>query len=503
MKYLIWIPALLIQICLAQNVGIGTTTPHASAKFDITSTSSGLLPPRMTTAQRNAIVLPAAGLTIFNTTTQSLEFYSFYGWRRVTGDISGTNKLIGRAGFNFGNSNYPTTDGGSVITGSSAPGQFLPNDCIVIRLTPAGDTSWIKYYGGAASDDAQSIMQTSDGGYIMGANSSSSVSGDVTGINHGTSDFWIVKLDAAGNILWNKLLGGDGSEALGGIRQTSDGGYIVAGYTTSSANGDVSPVNHGQQDVWIIKLDAAGNISWQKLLGGTLADYANTIKQTSDGGYIIAGYSLSSASGDVTGTLHSATFSDAWIVKLDAAGNITWNKLLGGTGTETAKGILQTVDGGYLFTASSTSTVNGDVTATNHGGTDIWLVKLDPSGNITSNKLLGSTGDESINDLQPTADGSYVIASTTNSGNNGNVVGTARGNLDYWILKTDALGNIAWSRVYGGSGSDVPNAIFQATDGSYHIAGRTNSSYSFDIKVDGYQTTNIWILRLDVLGYLL
>ncbi len=457
----------------------------------------------MTSIQRDAILSPAAGLTIFNTTTQLLEFYTLYGWRKVTGDISGTNKVIGRSGFNFGISNCPTTDGGSIIAGNSSI-LFSPSDCILIKLNAAGDTSWIKYYGGAGAESVQSIVQTSDGGYILGAHSTSSLSGQVTGTNHGGYDYWIVKLDASGNILWNKLIGGVGEEQLYGIRQTTpDGGYIVCGTSTSSASWDVTPVNHGQQDYWIVKLDAAGNISWNKLLGGTLADYAYTIRQTSDGGYIVAGYSGSSATGDVTGTLHGGTASDAWIVKLDAAGIIAWNKLLGGTGSEVARGILQTTDGGYLFTSNSNSSANGDVTGTTHGGYDIWLVKLDPAGIITSNKLLGSSTDENTYDLQPIMDGNYVIACTTTGGNNGDVVGTGRGISDYWILKTDALGTISWSRVYGGSGADTPGAIFQAADGSYHIAGRTNSSYSFDIKVDSYGTTNIWILRLDALGNLL
>ena len=185
---------------------------------------------------------------------------------------------------------------------------------------------------------------------------------------------------ATGIIVWNKLLGGGDSEVAYSIQQTTDGGYIVAGTSRSSANGDVTGTNHGTYDYWIVKLDGSGNIVWNKLLGGSGSETAYDIQQTTDGGYIVAGSSNTPANGDVSGVNHGG--NDYWIVKLDGSGNIVWNKLLGGNGIEAAYRIVQTTGGSYLVAGSSTSSFNGDVTPTNHGQADFWIIRLDANGNI-------------------------------------------------------------------------------------------------------------------------
>ncbi len=249
-----------------------------------------------------------------------------------------------------------------------------------MKLDNSGNIVWNKLLGGNLTDLAYSIVQTTDGGYIVTGNSTSSANGDVTGTNHGSSDYWIVKLDNSGNIVWNKLLGGSDTDITYSIQQTTDGGYIVAGESFSSANGDVTGTNHGVQDYWIVKLDGSGNIIWNKLLGGSGNDITKSIVQTTDGGYIVAGYSASPANGDVSGVNHGGY--DYWIVKLDGSGNIVWNKLLGGSGNDIAYSVQQTADGGYIVAGTSYSSSNGDVTPTNHGSGDFWIIKLDANGNI-------------------------------------------------------------------------------------------------------------------------
>ena len=246
-----------------------------------------------------------------------------------------------------------------------------------------GNIVWNKLLGGTGDDVARSIQQTADGGYIIAGYSTSSVSGDVVSINHGGNDYWIVKLDGSGNMVWNTLLGGNLDELAYSIRQATDGNYIISGYSTSSANGNVTGTNHsiGLRECWIVKLDATGNpIIWNKLLGGSGDEVAYSIVPTTDGGYIMAGYSNSAATGDVSGVNNGG--QDYWIVKLDASGNILWNKLLGGSGNETAYSIVQTTDGGYLVAGTSTSSSSGDVTSSNHGQGDFWIIRLDANGNI-------------------------------------------------------------------------------------------------------------------------
>ena len=503
----------------SQNVGIGTTTPNASAALDVQSTNKGLLPPRMTTIQRDAISSPTPGLIIFNTDTQSLEVFTNTGWFGIKKTNYAIEKLLG----GFFDDGYPfgtqlgspaiqkTTDGGYIVASvsrSSANGDVTGTnhgfgDYWIVKLDAGGKITWNKLLGGDGDDTPISIQQTTDGGYIVAGYSYSSANGDVTGTNHGSEDYWVVKLDALGNIIWNKLLGGNQTDVATGIQQTTDGGYIVAGYSGSSANGDVTGTNHGSGDYWIVKLDALGNTVWNKLLGGTDEERAYSIQQTSDGGYIVAGYSNSSASGNVTGTNHGPSLTgDYWIVKLGAVGNIIWNKLLGGNGTEAPNSIQQTIDGAYIVAGASNSSANGDVTGVNHGGNDYWIVKLDASGTILWNKLLGGNNNDLAKSIQQTTDNGYIVAGYSGSSANGDVTGTNHGGLyDYWIVKLDAAGNISWNKLFGGNLNDVANSIQQQNNnGNYIIAGYSNSSANGDVTGQNHGQYDYWIVKIDAFG---
>ena len=192
--------------------------------------------------------------------------------------------------------------------------------------------------------------------------------------NHGDYDMWVVKLNKNGEIEWQKCLGGSGEDEANSIQQTTDGGYIVAGSTVSD-DGDVSDY-HGEEDMWIVKLDSTGKIEWQKCLGGSNYDYANSIKQTTDGGYIVA-VSTVSDDGDVIGNHGSL---DMWIVKLNKNGEIDWQKCLGGSDDDRAFSIQQTTDSGYIV-AGKTFSDDGDAIG-NHGDYDMWIVKLNKNGEI-------------------------------------------------------------------------------------------------------------------------
>ncbi|MCL2009110.1 MAG: flagellin, partial [Synergistaceae bacterium] len=227
-----------------------------------------------------------------------------------------------------------TLEGNYKIEISAAPGeaQILKSNIFEVKVieeitTPGFSAEpyieWQRSLGGSGYEGASSIQQTADGGYIV-AGSSNSTDGDVSG-NHGGYDYWIVELDANGDIEWEKSLGGSGLDSASSIQQTADGGYIVAGFSYSTDN-DVSG-NHGVRDYWIVKLTVNGDIEWEKSLGGTNYDQAFSIQQTADGGYIVAGYSDSN-NVDVSGN-HGG--SDYWIVKLTANGVIEWQRSLGGS----------------------------------------------------------------------------------------------------------------------------------------------------------------------------
>jgi hypothetical protein len=382
-----------------------------------------------------------------------------------------------------------TDDGGYVVAGKthsydgdvSGFNDFW--DFWVVKLDIKGNIEWQNCLGGDMVEIAYAIQQTDDGGYIVAGHTSSLTSGDVSG-QHGTNfDSWIVKLDGIGNLVWQKCLGGSEGESANDIQKTDDGGYIVAG-SSSSTDGDVSG-NKGESDFWIVKLDNIGNINWEKSLGGSNRESAKSIQQTTDGGYIVAG-SSSSTDGDVS---ENKGEYDYWVVKLDNIGNIEWQKCLGGTEDDFAKSIHQTTDGGYII-AGETNSNNGDVSG-NHGGLDFWIVKLDEIGNLVWQKCLGGTDKDRANSIQQAEDGGYIVAGSTSS-YDGDVSGK-HNYTDFWVVKLDESGNNDWQKCLGGKSTDIAYSIQQTEDGGYIIAGQ---SYSNDGDVSGNHGHDFWVVKL-------
>ena len=331
-------------------------------------------------------------------------------------------KSLGGSSMDVAYSVQQTFDGGYIVAGQSfstdgdVTGNHGAYDIWIVKLSASGNIVWQKTLGGSDWDLAFSIQQTADGGYVV-AGSTASNDFNVTGFHGGFSDFWVVKLNSVGTIIWQKALGGTETETAYSVQQTSDGGYIVAG-NSSSTDGDVTN-NHGNYDYWVVKLDGNGNLMWQQSLGGSDNDNAYSIQQTSDGGYIVAGES-NSIDGNATGN-HGIT--DYWIVKLTNLGVIQWQKSYGGSDADVAYAIQQTTDGGYIV-AGGSSSADGNTT-TSLGQDDVWILKLDVGGNITWQKKFGSGGIEIGYFIQQTNDGGYFFAGQDNnnggdvSGNHG------------------------------------------------------------------------------------
>jgi len=416
-------------------------------------------------------------------------------------------KVLGGTMAEYGHAIHGTSDGGYILVGytsSSSSGDVGANhggnDVWVVKLNSARTVQWQKVLGGSGSDYGYDIRPTSDGGYILIGETTSSANGDVTGTNHGGLDLWVVKLSSAGAVTWQTLLGGSSTDYAAElqrnhgnlIQQTSDGGYILIGFTYSSASGDVTATNHGGQDVWIVKLNPAGSIEWNRLLGGSANDYGFGIEQTGDGGYILIGTTFSSASGDVTGTCRGE--DDLWVVKLNAAGTVTWQRLLGGSNYDYGIAVRQTNDGGYILAGGSKSSASGDVTATSHGLGDVWVVKLTPSGSISWQYLLGGMSYETAHRIWQTSDGGYILTGYTESNSSGDV-GANHGGADVWVVKLNSAGTLQWQKVLGGSGSDYGYDIRQTSDGGYILAGYTSSSSSGDVGAN-HGGTDVWVVKL-------
>ena len=419
------------------------------------------------------------------------------GTGNCTGDILKSDRDTGLSGSGnnepgWDRSSQQTSDGGYIVGGSIntevSPGHGA-EDMWVIKMNPAGTIQWQKVLGGKDRDEGFSTQQTTDDGYILIGSTDSSNTGDV-GSNHGKSDIWVVKLNPAGDIEWQRVLGGAGFETGRSIGQTTDGGYILIGSTDSSSTGDVGP-NHGGSDIWVVKLNPGGGIQWQQVLGGADYDAGRSIDQTTDGGYILAGNTESSDTGNV-GPNHGG--SDIWVVKLNTAGDIQWQQVLGGSDREESFSIHRTSDAGSILTGTTDSDNSGDVGPT-HGGTDAWVVKLNPAGAIQWQRTLGGNGFETGRSIEQTSDEGSILTGSTDSDNTGNV-GSNPGGSAVWVVRLNPAGDIQWEKVRGGNGFEAGRSIAQTSDDGYILAGITDSDDTGDVGPN-HDGSVLWVVKLN------
>jgi len=320
--------------------------------------------------------------------------------------------------------------------------------------------TWDRTYGGNDFDAANFLIQTTDGGYTVAGLTRSKGADNL--------DFWVIKLDEQGNKVWNRTYGGSDRDIVSSFIQITDGGYAVAGSTTSKGAGG--------WDFWVIKLDKQGNKVWDKTYGGNGNDVASSLIQTTDGGYAVAG-STESVAGYTKSV--GAGGDDFWVIKLDKQGNKVWDKTYGGSNSDWASSLIQTTDGGYA--------VAGSTRSKGAGGDDFWVIKLDKQGNKVWDKTYGGSDRDIVSSFIQTTDDGYAVAGSTES--------KGAGNQDFWVIKLDKQGNKVWDKTYGGNGNDVANSLIQTTDGGYAVAGLTTSK--------GAGGDDFWVIKLDEQGNLI
>ena len=387
-----------------------------------------------------------------------------------------------------------TPDSGFIIFGGSSgidgdvteASEF--GDYWVIKIDSNLNIEWQKSVGGSSFEFGESGIISIDSGYLMLGQTSSS-DGDVSD-PMGSQDFWLVKFSQTGEFLWDRSYGGSGDESGKCIITTQEGGYIMAGSTDFSYDGDVSG-NHGGDDFWIVKLNADAIIEWQKCYGGSNNDYANSIAQTPEGGYIIAGRSESS-DGDVSDNYGSVDF---WIVKIDSLGNIEWEKNYGGTGYEIATSVKPTQDGGYIVTGETDSN-NGDVSGFHGGPSDWWVLKLDSVGAIEWQLPLGGSNGEESEVVINIVDSGYLVAGYAIS-DNMDLTGNY-GASDFWVVKLNLTGVLEWQKNFGSSEVEHAYDMISTTNGDLVVAGYTTGN---DFDVSGYHGPigyggDVWIVKL-------
>jgi len=355
------------------------------------------------------------------------------------------SRTYGGAGQEVAYSLVETSDGGYAIAGYTNSSGAGYDDFWLVKTDANGNMEWNKTYGGAGSDRAHSLVETSDGGYA------------IAGTTNG--NFWLVKTDAVGNMIWNQEFGGSDYDQAESLVETSDGGFAIAGTTYS--------FGAGKDDFWLVKTDAYGNMEWNQTYGESGFDSASSVVETSDGGFAIAG---------ATNIRINHSDADFWLIKTDAYGNMLWNKTYS-KDVDSAESLVVTSDGGYALVGSTGFWYP-------HA---FWLVKTDETGLMKWNKYYGELSDDHYEDARSvveTSEVGFALAGKTDH--------IGAGGYDFWLVKTDAKGSMMWNQTYGGAEDDIAYSLVVTSDGGFAIAGETSSFGAGD--------SDFWLVKTDEYG---
>jgi hypothetical protein len=348
-------------------------------------------------------------------------------WVRTYG---GTNNDIGY-------SICVCSDGGYLAAGYTSSLGSGPQSAYIVRIDQSGDTIWTRAYGGSSWDGAHYVYATADTCYL--------IAGYTESYGSGGKDMYLLKLDHNGDTIWTRTYGGTLQDCAYVICDAHDGGYLAVGYR----NG---PSGWTKGDLWLLKLDDNGDTLWTKTYGGTGEDYGISLRHTLDGNYIISGVN----------THQSAGGKDAWLLKVDTAGDTIWSRVYGGTLEDVGYGVNCTSDSGYIMTGYINGT--GSWTAG-----DLWLIKTDANGDSIWTRVYGSNDEDFGFEVYETSDQGFIIAGET---------GFGAGLIDVWLVRTDENGDTAWTQTYGGYARDASLGLCMDTDGGYVLVGHTRSSGS-------------------------
>lgn len=376
-----------------------------------------------------------------------------------------------------------------------------PEEPINTDLTLA----FTKVFGGSQEDTFRSVIATTDGGFAA-LGFSQSVDGDITDNSEQVNKYWLVKTDSNGNLQWSKTYGGSDDDRGEHLIQTTDGGYLLAGSSTST-NGDVTQ-NSGFYDHWIVKLDASGNIQWERSYGFSGSDQLFSVIQTTDGGYFTGGFldvSASGGDGNNGFTTNTVTVNsratehgvgEFWGHKLDANGNLVWRRYFGGTNNDRVYQVIQAQDGGILMVGSSES--NDFDVSDSRGSYDFWAVRVDAQGNLLWEQSYGGSEIDIAYAATASPDGGYLLAGDTRSEDQdiSNLIGSA----DVWLVKIDDQGILQWQQTLGGTNFDTARSIINFNNG-YAFAGASRSADG-DVTLNNGQN-DIWVVTTDAVGNIL
>ena len=466
--------------------------------------------------------LIAANLKGSSYNVEDLEDSTKYTWKIVAKDSFGGvsegpvwafstsskpgvdwQRSLGGSETDKGLSIIQTSDGGYVVSGytkssdgtvsgSSVSGNAAKSDGWIVKLDDKGYYQWQRTIASSGITRVNKIVQTSDGGFVT--------VGVKYNPDNGSNDLWISSLNKYSTIQWQRLIGGKDDEIGYSLSPTQDGGFIVVG---SGRSDDVDGLkNHGGYDFWVMKLDKNGEVIWKTSLGGDKNDMAYDVKQTPDGGFVVVGETASNG-GDVKGYTSSGysiggltvDYPDIWVVRLTYGGELLWSKCIGGKGDDSARSVALGPDGTFIVTGYTSSATAGGTT-----NYDAVLAKLDAEGEILWTRNFGTARNEKGNGIIVTGSGSIVVLGSIEDADSSSVysLGSA-GQLeslknDVYLLKTTGNGELLWEETYGGPGNDIGYDIQQSSDGGYILA-ITSDSNGRDVR-GNHGKEYIWVLKI-------
>lgn len=358
------------------------------------------------------------------------------------------------------------------LTFNNAPRFWL------VRLGAEGGILWQQTYGTNTADFLADLQPGAGGGYVMAGRA-------VVGTANTNAE--IIRVDEDGNLLWTRTYGGAGADSFSSIRATADGGYIAAGGSSTAAGADKTGLHYGKGDVWVVKLDAAGNKSWDRSYGGAGVDLASTIIQTADGGYLVSASSDSRPGGNKKAPLIGRR--DAWLIRLNANGDKLWERTLGTPGDDALTFAAPLPNGQFLLSGYAGVPKRGPKAIKNFGGTDGWAVLINTDGTTAWERRYGAASTDALTAGAMLAGGEFVLAGFSQ-------LPTA-GNSDYWFLRIDAAGRKLWERKLGGSAPGLSQVadVKQTSDDGFILAGDSFNGIGRDKTVPALGAGDGWVIK--------
>lgn len=366
-------------------------------------------------------------------------------------------------------------------------------DIWLVKLSPSGILEWQKTIGGNEDDFVNSIIVANDGGYLLGGASFSDISGEKTEDSRGGSDIWILKINESGTIEWQKTIGGTGADGVTSLCSAGNNGYILGASTYQSGiSGEKTVADFGEIDFWVVKIDNLGTIIWQSLYGGIYDDEITSVSETTTGDLLLCGHSNSPVSGNKT---EDSMSWDFWVIKTDFLGSIIWQNTLGGNDSELDSKLKLLSNGNILLGGTSFSQASGDKSENNYGERDFWIIKLDENGSKIWDRTLGGNNLDQFKNILEVADDNYIVGGGSYSSISGIKTEISRGQSDYWLIKLNTLGEIEWDKTIGGDGIDGINS-FTLNNNSLMICGTSYSNISGEKNENSRGATDYWIVKL-------